>query len=118
MGIEDKIFKEISSMENIKSRIDQFLENLPKKPKLEISNYIEQEGILTPERFQGLKQALDYVKSGIIIQDQGTCDCAANTDTSGTTTASSTTVNIPENVDGITLPFNKQACGYLEAKIK
>jgi len=64
------------------------------------------------------KDKLDYVKSGIIIQAQGTCDCATNTDTSGTATASSTTVNIPADVNGITLPLNKQACGYLEAKIK
>ena len=64
------------------------------------------------------KDKLDYVKSGIVIQDIGTCDCAAVTDVSGTPTASATTVNIPESTDGIDIPSSKQACGYLEATIK
>lgn len=64
------------------------------------------------------KDDLDYVKSGMIIQDNGACDCAAITDTSGTSTASATTVYIPEDANGISIPSNKQACGYLEATIK
>ena len=61
---------------------------------------------------------LDYVKSGIIIQDIVTCDCAALSDTSGTATASATAVYIPEDTNGIDVPANKQACGYLEATVK
>lgn len=64
------------------------------------------------------KDDLDYVKSGIIIQDIGTCDCTALTDTSGTATASSTAVYIPEDANGIDIAANKQACGYLEAVVK
>jgi len=64
------------------------------------------------------KDSLDYIKSGIIIQTIGTCSCSGLTDTSGTGTASATTVNIPEDVAGIAIPANKQACAYMEAKIK
>jgi len=64
------------------------------------------------------KTNLDYVQSGIIVQAQGSCNCSGNTDTSGTATASSTTVYIPDATTGITIPQNKQACAYLEAIIK
>jgi len=64
------------------------------------------------------KDDLDYVKSGIIIQTIGSCDCAGLTDTSGTAAASSTTVYIPDVATGIDIPSSKQACGYLEATIK
>jgi len=63
------------------------------------------------------KDDLDYVKSGILIQDIGTCDCASIADTSGTA-ASATIVHIPENENGINIEANKQACGYLEATVK
>lgn len=64
------------------------------------------------------KDKLDYIQSGIILQDIGTCDCKAITDTSGTPTASATAIAIPEVATGIDIPSNKQACGYLEATIK
>ena len=71
---------------------------------------------LTEDLMVTNKDDLDYVKSGISIQDIGTCDCATIADTSGTA-ASATIVYIPENTNGINIPSQKQACGYLEAKI-
>lgn len=91
MSIENKQFEHKSSEENpsqdknpkieqtrkriakiLEGRVDQFLENPPKHPKREIADYVEQNGILVPERFQGLEQALDYVKSGgeVIVRSE------------------------------------------------
>lgn len=69
LGIEQTRKK---TLETLEGRLDQFLENPPKQPKKEIADYVEQNGILVPERFQGLKQALEYVKSGgeIIVRSE------------------------------------------------
>jgi len=66
----DKIRKQ--SLEILEERIDQFLENPPRQPKKEIAGYIEQNGVLVPERFQRLGHALEYVRSGgeIIVRSE------------------------------------------------
>lgn len=60
------------TLETLEGRIDQFLENPPRQPKKDIADYVEQNGILVPERFQGLEQALEYVKLGgeIIVRSE------------------------------------------------
>ena len=45
-------------------RQDYFLQNPPQQPKREIADYVEQQGILVPRRFNSLSEALDFVKSG------------------------------------------------------
>lgn len=43
------------------TRKDRFLDNPSNQPKKEIADYVEQEWILVPRRFSGLKEALEYV---------------------------------------------------------
>ena len=45
---------------------DHFLVNPPLKPKAEVADYVESEGILTPRRFSGLQGALSSGKPFII----------------------------------------------------
>jgi hypothetical protein len=62
------------------------------------------------------KDNLTYVKSGIITQVAGSCDCSGNANTSGTS-APATDIYIPDAAAGTTIDAGDQACAYIEATI-
>ena len=61
--------------DEIRERIeakDRFLENPPRQPKKEIADMLESRGILVPQRFEGLGDALEAVRQGreIVVRSE------------------------------------------------